>query len=61
MIPEKRFEGMLEWDPNRGDGEPMPIIVGEGQSYGWEELGAMLMSYEGFRFRLDIFDPSDEP
>jgi len=26
----------------------------------WDEFGRMLMTYEGFNFKLEIFDKSDE-
>ncbi|MFH2058585.1 MAG: hypothetical protein ABIJ59_06765 [Pseudomonadota bacterium] len=37
-----------------------PMIVIDGKEISWEEFGQMLMTYEGFNFKLQIFDQSDE-
>jgi hypothetical protein len=41
------------------DGEPHVVI--DGSTYSWEELGRFLSSYMGFNFRLECFDPCDDP
>jgi len=38
----------------------LPVLVIDGREVSWEELGEMVMIYEGFNFRLDIFDRSEE-
>jgi hypothetical protein len=38
----------------------MPLVVVDGQDMSWNELGRMLMSMEGWQFRLDIADRSEE-
>jgi hypothetical protein len=32
----------------------------DGKKIKWDEFGRMLMTYEGFNFKLEIFDKSDE-
>lgn len=38
----------------------MPLLVVDGNSYTWEEIGKMLMSYEGFQVKLEMMDPYKE-
>jgi len=35
-----------------------PMVVIDGKALSWEELGRM--SYEGFQFKLNIYDISDD-
>ena len=37
-----------------------PAIVIDGRSFSLDEFGRMLMSYEGFQFRLEIIDRSED-
>jgi hypothetical protein len=50
--------GLIEWDEDC-DGR-VPILVIDGREIGWDEFGRMLMSYEGWQFKLNIADKSDE-
>jgi len=36
------------------------MLVIDGQEVSWDELGRMLMTFEGWQFRLTIGDRSDE-
>ena len=38
----------------------MPSVVVDGQEISWEEFGRMISSYEGWQFKLEILDRSDE-
>jgi hypothetical protein len=38
----------------------VPLLVIDGQEVSWHELGRMLMTFEGWRFRLAIIDRSEE-
>ncbi|MBI3054588.1 MAG: hypothetical protein HYY77_11200 [Betaproteobacteria bacterium] len=40
--------------------ERMPLLVIDGRDVSWEEFGRMLMTFEGWQFRLEIGDRSDE-
>jgi hypothetical protein len=41
------------------NGNP-PLIVIDGREIRWDEFERMLMTYEGFHFKLEIFDRSEE-
>jgi len=38
----------------------MPLLVIDGREVSWEEFGRMLMTFEGWQFRMEIGDPSEE-
>jgi len=40
--------------------EPLPVVVIDGREFTWEEFGRMLLSFEGWQFRLEIIDRTDE-
>lgn len=40
--------------------ERMPLVAIDGKSYTWDEVGKMLMSYEGFQLKLEMFDLFEE-
>lgn len=48
--------GRLEFDET-SDGQPLVII--DGNPYTWEEVGSMLMAYEGFQIKLEMHDITD--
>jgi hypothetical protein len=50
--------GRIEWDGSE-DGR-VPLLVIDGREVSWDELGRMLMSFEGWQFRLAIRDRSEE-
>jgi hypothetical protein len=50
--------GRIEYDDTREDRVPRLII--DGQEITWEELGRMLMTFEGWQFKLNIRDKSEE-
>lgn len=50
--------GRIEWD-DAHDGR-VPLLVIDGREIDWDELGRMLMSFEGWQFKLNIVDKSDE-
>jgi hypothetical protein len=37
-----------------------PLIVIDGKELSWEDFGRMLMTFEGFNFKLEIFERHDE-
>jgi hypothetical protein len=57
-IAEFLVRGRIDWDENE-DGH-LPLLVIDGREVTWEQFGQMLMSYEGWQFKLEIKDPSDE-
>jgi hypothetical protein len=50
--------GMIEWD-NAHDGR-IPLLIVDGREITWDEFGRMLMSFEGWQFKLNIGDKSEE-
>jgi hypothetical protein len=42
--------GMIEWD-DADDGR-MPLLIIDGREITWDEFGRMLMSFEGWQFKL---------
>ncbi len=57
-IAEQTVRGRIEWDDSQ-DGR-VPLIVVDGREISWETFGQMLMTFEGWQFKLEIRDPSDE-
>jgi Thiolase, C-terminal domain len=59
QIAEQRVvRGRIEWD-DASDGR-VPLLVIDGREIGWDEFGRMLMSFEGWQFKLSIADKSEE-
>ena len=50
--------GHITWDDDT-HGE-LPSLVIDGKGISWQEFGRMLMSYEGFHFKLEIFESTEE-
>jgi hypothetical protein len=57
-IADKTVRGRIEW--NESKDERMPVLVIDGRDVSWEELGRMLMTFEGWQFRMVIRDRSEE-
>jgi len=57
-IVRARIDCDLESDEYNG--RHLPLIVIDGKEIKWNDFGHMLMTYEGFNFKLNIFDKSDE-
>jgi hypothetical protein len=58
QIADRTACGRIEWDESE-DGR-VPLLVIDGQKVSWNELGRMLMSFEGCQFRVEICDRSEE-
>ncbi|OUL95689.1 DUF7713 domain-containing protein [Paraburkholderia hospita] len=50
--------GRIEWDG--GKNGRVPCVVIDGRRVDWTDFGAMLMAFEGWQFRIELLDPSDE-
>ncbi|MBT2792839.1 DUF7713 domain-containing protein [Paraburkholderia strydomiana] len=50
--------GRIEWDENQHG--RLPCVVIDGRRIAWDDFGEMLMMYEGWQFRLELIDPSEE-
>ena len=58
QIGDQTVCGRIEWDAS-ADGR-VPQLVIDGQEVSWGQLGRMLMTFEGWQFRLVIRDRSEE-
>ena len=52
------MRGRIEWDEAE-DGH-VPLVVVDGREISWEDFGRLMMSREGWQFKLEIKDPSEE-
>jgi hypothetical protein len=50
--------GKIEWDDAHNG--RMPLLIIDGREVTWDELGRMLMSFEGWQFKLTVADKSEE-
>jgi hypothetical protein len=50
----RHLVGRITWDPDRS-GE-VPLLVIDGRPFTWDEVGRMLMSFEGFTLRAFVSD-----
>jgi hypothetical protein len=57
-IADQTVRGRIEWDESENG--RMPLLVIDGRDVSWEELGRMLMTFEGWQFRMEIRDRSEE-
>jgi hypothetical protein len=57
QIADQTVCGRIEWDQSEGGRRPLLVI--DGKDVSWDELGRMLMTFEGWQFRLAICDRSD--
>ena len=58
QMVDDTVRGRIGWD-DAEDGR-VPLMIVDGREITWEEFGQMLMSREGWQFKLEIFDRSDE-
>ena len=58
QIADQTVCGRIEWDES--EDSRVPLLVIDGQEVSWHEFGRMLMTFEGWQFRLAICDRSAE-
>jgi hypothetical protein len=58
QIADKTVRGRIEWDGV--EDSRCPCVVIDGRSVECDELRRMLMPFEGWQFKLEVRDPSDE-
>jgi hypothetical protein len=58
IADHQTVRGRIEWDDAHNGRVPLLII--DGREIAWDELGRMLMSFEGWQFKLSIADKSEE-
>lgn len=52
------MRGRIECD-EASDGRPRLLVI-DGREIDWRQFGRMLMTYEGWQFKLTIADKSEE-
>ena len=57
-IADFLVRGRITWDDNE-DGR-LPMLVIDGREISWEQFGRMVMGFEGWQFRFEIRDRSQE-
>lgn len=50
--------GIFAWD-DETEGE-QPLLVVDGKTVTWEEFGRMLSTFEGWQFKIEIYDRTEE-
>ncbi|WP_321794998.1 hypothetical protein [Caballeronia sp. J97] len=58
QVAETMVRGRLDRDGAEHTSQPCVII--DGRRVDWQDFGAMLLAFEGWQFRLELLDPSDE-
>ena len=59
QVADQIVRGRIEWD--RDEDGRVPLLVIDGREITWEHFGHMLMTFEGWQFKLEILDKSEEP
>ena len=50
--------GRFEWDEDAD--AAVPLLAIDGKAVTWDAFGRLLTSFEGWQFKLEIYEPSDE-
>ena len=58
MADDLKVQGRFEWD-DETDGQ-LPLFVIDGKAVRLDDFSRILMTYEAWQFKLEIYDPSDE-
>jgi hypothetical protein len=58
QVADKVVRARIEWDEAEDGG--VPLIIVDGRELAWDEFGRMLMTFEGWQFKLEIRDKSEE-
>lgn len=51
----RRLSGVIEWDP---DGD-LPLLIVDGRPFTWDQIGRMLMAFEGFTLNAAVQDTTE--
>lgn len=58
LTSDQRLVGRIEWDPDSD--VRLPLVVIDGKAFTWEQVGHMLMTFEGFTLEARIKDTIEE-
>ena len=56
-IINDQFKGLIEYDETSQD---TPLVIIDGKPFTWEQVGKMLMSYEGFQVKVEMHEVTDD-
>ncbi len=54
LTPAHRLRGVIEWDPET-DGA-FPLLIVDGRTFTWDQIGRLLMTFEGFTLNAIVED-----
>jgi hypothetical protein len=54
LTSDHRLVGRIEWDPESE--ARLPVVVIDGKAFSWEEVGHMLMTFDGFTLEARVKD-----
>jgi hypothetical protein len=54
LTSDQRLVGRIEWDPESE--ARLPLVVIDGKAFSWEQVGHMLMTFEGFTLEARVKD-----
>ena len=57
---EDIVRGQITCEYDSSDFDRTPMVIIDGKDISWDDFGQALMSYEGFNFKMQIFDRSEE-
>lgn len=57
---EDIVRGQITCEYDSADFDRTPMVIIDGKEISWDDFGQALMSYEGFNFKMQIFDRSEE-
>jgi hypothetical protein len=57
VLKNDEVVGRFEYDEHN---DRIHKVVIDGKAFTWDELGRMLNGYEGFQFKLEIYDITDD-
>ncbi len=49
-----RLSGVIEWDPETEGA--LPLLIVDGRTFTWDQIGRMLMTFEGFTLNATVAD-----
>ncbi|RKJ30026.1 hypothetical protein D7X33_41950 [Butyricicoccus sp. 1XD8-22] len=56
-IIDDQFTGLIEYNEHSNES---PLVIIDGKPFTWEQIGKMVMAYEGFQMKLTMYDATDE-
>ncbi len=54
LTQAQRLRGVIEWDPETEDA--LPLLIVDGRTFTWDQIGRMLMTFEGFTLNAIVED-----